>query len=118
LLSLSSTISLSSCFKRLSASCSRFSASCSRFSASCSRLSLSSALICAPIVGCQFNFANQRRQGGKEERNADLLIDAELDAEEVDMAVRGEKSDQDDQTAADQGYTTNAVQHRQRLKLA
>jgi hypothetical protein len=111
LLSLSSTISLSSCFKRLSASCSRFSASCSRFS-------LSSALICASIVGCQFNFANQRRQGGKEERNADLLIDAELDAEEVDMALRGEKSDQDDQTAADQGYTTNAVQHRQRLKLA
>ena len=74
LLSLSSTISLSSCCKRLSASC--------------SRLSLSSALICAPIVGCQFNFANQRRQGGKEERNADLLIDAELDAEEVDMALR------------------------------
>ena len=81
LLSLSSTISLSSCCKCLSASC-------SRFAASCSRLSLSSALICAPIVGCQFNFANQRRQGGKEERNADLLIDAELDAEEVDMALR------------------------------
>ncbi len=53
------------------------------------------ALICASIVGCQFNysfgedcvFANQRRQGGKEERNSDLLIDLDvLVGRDVDMA--------------------------------
>ena len=50
-------------------------------------------MICASIVGCQFNLANQRRQGGKEERNFDLLID--LDAVmggDVDMAVGGEEA--------------------------
>jgi hypothetical protein len=31
-------------------------------------------LICASSVGCQFNLANKRRQGGKEVRNSDLLI--------------------------------------------
>jgi hypothetical protein len=52
----------------------RFSLSCARLCHSFSRLSLSSTLICASIVGCQFNLANQRRHGGKEERNSDLLI--------------------------------------------
>ena len=41
------------------------------------------ALICASIVGCQFNdsygedfvYANKRRQGGKEVRKSDLLMD-------------------------------------------
>ncbi len=55
----------------------RFSLSCARLCHSFSRLSLSSTLICASIVGCQFNLANQRRHGGKEERNSDLLIDLE-----------------------------------------
>ena len=68
------------------------------FSSSFVRLSLSSALICASTVGCQFNLANQRRHGGKEERNSDLLIDLEVEeTEEIDMAVGGEKGDQDDQ---------------------
>jgi hypothetical protein len=56
------------------------------------------ALICALIVGCQFNFANKRRQGGKEERNSDLLIN--LDAGmggDVDMVAGGEERDQDNQ---------------------
>ena len=78
----------------------RFSLSCARLCHSFSRLSLSSTLICASAVGCQFNLANQRRHGGKEERNSDLLIDLEAEeSEEIDMAVGREKSDQDDQQA-------------------
>jgi len=62
------------------------------------RLSLSSTLICASIVGCQFNLANQRRQGDKEEKNSDLLIDLEVkESEEIDMAVGGKKGDQNNQ---------------------
>lgn len=65
------------------------------FSSSFVRLSLSSTLICASIVGCQFNysfgedfvFANQRRHGGKEDRNSDLLIDVEADPEDADKAI-------------------------------
>ena len=77
-----------------------FSISFVRLSLSCSRLSLSSALIFASMVGCQFNFANKRRHGGKEERNSDLLIDLELEeSEEIDMAVGGEKGDQGNQQA-------------------
>jgi hypothetical protein len=62
------------------------------------------ALICASIVGCQFNFANKRRQGGNEERNSDLLINSDaLMGGDVDMAVGGEERDQDDQGAGQQG---------------
>jgi hypothetical protein len=61
------------------------------------------ALICASIVGCQFNFANKRRQGGKEERNSDLLINRDaLIGGDVDMAVGGEERDQDDQGAGEE----------------
>jgi len=50
------------------------------------------ALICASIVGCQFNLANKRRQGGKEERNSDLLINRDAGmGGDVDMAVGGEE---------------------------
>ena len=84
-----------------SISASRLFSFCSRsisFSISCVRLSLSSTLIRASIVGCQFNFANKRRHGGKEERNSDLLINLELEeSEEIDMAIRGEKGDQSNQ---------------------
>jgi hypothetical protein len=75
---------------------------------------LSCDLICASTVGCQFNFANQRRQRGNEERNSDLLIDADMDPEEIDMAVGGKKSDQDDQTATSQRHEADAIQNRQR----
>jgi hypothetical protein len=92
------SISFSISFVRFSLSCARLCHSFSRRSLSCARLSLSSTLICASIVGCQFNLANQRRHGGKEERNSDLLIDLELqESEEIDMAVGGEKSNQNDQ---------------------
>ena len=79
---------LFSCF-----SCSiSFSISFVRLSLSCSRLSLSSALIRASMVGCQFNVANKRRHGGKEERNSDLLINLEVEeSDEIEMAVRSEK---------------------------
>ena len=84
----------------ISSSFVRFSLSCARLCHSFSRLSLSSTLICASAVGCQFNLANQRRHGGKEERNSELLIDLEAqESEEIDMAVGSEKSDQDDQQA-------------------
>ena len=90
------SISFSISFVRLSLSCARL---CHSFS----RLSLASTLICASIVGCQFNFANKRRHGGKEERNSDLLINLELeDSEEIDMAIRGEKGDQSNQKACHQ----------------
>ena len=53
---------------------------------------ISIALICASIVGCQFNLANKRRQGGKEERNSDLLIDRDPGmGGDVDTAVGGEE---------------------------
>ena len=64
---------------------------------SCSDSCLDSiALICASIVGCQFNYsfgedfvyANKRRQGGKEERNSDLLFDRDADmGGDVDMVA-------------------------------
>ncbi len=99
---------------RLFSICSRsisFSISFVRRSLSCARLSLSSTLICASTVGCQFNLANQRRHGGKEERNSDLLIDLEAqDSEEIDMAVGGEKGDQDDQQARLQGNPAHRIQ--------
>ncbi len=61
-------------------------------------------LICASIVGCQFNFANKRRQGGNEERNSDLLINPDAGmGGNVDMAVGGEEGDQDNQAAGHQG---------------
>lgn len=77
-----------------------------------------SALICASIVGCQFNFANQRRHGGKEDRNSDLLIDAEADPEEIDMAVGGQERDQNDQAAADNGGIAGAIKERKRIGLS
>jgi hypothetical protein len=77
-----------------------FSISFVRLSLSFSRLLLSSILICASTVGCQFNLANQRRHGGKEERNSDLLINFEAEeSEEIDMTVGGEKGDQNNQHA-------------------
>jgi hypothetical protein len=77
-----------------------FSISFVRFSLSCARLFHSCSLICASAVGCQFNLANQRRHGGKEERNSDLLINFEVEeSEEIDMTVGGEKGDQDNQHA-------------------
>lgn len=96
-------ISISSCFVRLSLSN--------------SRLSVSSSLICASIVGCQFNFANQRRHGGKEDRNSDLLIDVETDPEELDMAVGGQERDQDDKQTADKGGIAGAIKERKRIGL-
>ena len=88
-----------------------FSISFVRFSLSCARLFHSCSLICALIVGCQFNLASQRRHGGKEERNSDLLIDLELqESEEIDMAVGGEKGDQDDQHARRQGNPARRIQ--------
>lgn len=95
----------------LSISFVRLSLSCARLSLSFSRLSLSSTLICASTVGCQFNLANQRRHGGKEERNSDLLIDLELqESEEIDMAVGGEESNQNDQQARCQGGPARRIQ--------
>ena len=99
----SCAISISSCFVRLSLTS--------------SRLLLSSALICASIGGCQFNLANQRRHGGKEDRNSDLLIDVEADPDEIDMAVGGKERDQNDQAAADKGGIAGAIKERKRIGL-
>jgi hypothetical protein len=49
-------------------------------------------LICASIIGCQFNLVNKRRWGGKEERNSVLLINRDAGiGGEIDMAVGGEE---------------------------
>jgi hypothetical protein len=69
------------------------------------------ALSCASTVGCQFNFAKKRRQGGKEERNSDLLIN--LDAAvggDVDMAVGGKEGNQKDQGAGQQSSQAGSIQ--------
>jgi hypothetical protein len=95
-----------------------FSSRSMSFSISFVRLSLSSSLICASMVGCQFNysygedfvFAKKRRHGGKEERNADLLIDLELDkSEEIDMAVRSEKADRGNQQTCRQRRPSHGI---------
>jgi hypothetical protein len=66
------------------------------------------ALICASSVGCRLNycygedfvFANKCRQGGKEERNSDLLIDIDVGmGGDVDMAIGGKERDPDHQGA-------------------
>lgn len=88
-----------------------FSSRSISFSISFVRLSLSSALIFASMVGCQFNFANKRRHGGKQERNSDLLIDLELEeSEEIDMAIGGEKGDQGNQQACCQRRPSHGIQ--------
>jgi len=95
-----------------------FSSRSMSFSISFVRLSLWSSLICASIVGCQFNysygedfvFAKKRRHGGKEERNSDLLIDLELDkSEEIDMAVRSEKGDRGNQQTCRQRRPSHGI---------
>jgi hypothetical protein len=50
------------------------------------------------------NLANKRRHGGKEARNSDLLINLEVEeSEEIDMAVGGEKGDQNNQQTCRHG---------------
>lgn len=102
--------------------------SCSiSFSISFVLRSLSSSLICASMVGCQFNysygedfvFANKRRHGGKEERNSDLLIDLEVTvSDEIDMAVSSEKGDQSNQQPSRQGCPPQGIQRlRSRFRI-
>jgi hypothetical protein len=87
-----------------------FSRSVSLLSRSDSLLD-SIALSCASTVGCQFNFAKKRRQGGKEERNSDLLInlDAALGGD-VDMAVRRKEGNQENQGAGQQCSQSGSIQ--------
>jgi hypothetical protein len=67
-------------------------------------------LICASIVGWYFNLANKRRQGGKEERNSNWLIDLYAGmGGDVDMAVGGEEGDQDHQAAGHQGRQAGLI---------
>jgi hypothetical protein len=69
------------------------------------------ALSCASTVGCQFNFAKKRRQGGKEERNSNLLInlDAALGGD-VDMAVGGKEGNQENQGAGQESSQAGSIQ--------
>jgi hypothetical protein len=95
-----------------------FSCSVSLLSRSDSLLD-SIALSCASTVGCQFNFAKKRRQGGKEERNSDLLInlDAALGGD-VDMAVGGKEGNQKDQGAGQQSSQAGSIQPGEWLLLS
>jgi hypothetical protein len=113
------SIAASRLFSFISCSIS-FSISFVRLSLSCSRLSLSSSLICASMVGCQFNFANKRRHGGKEERNSDLLINLEVEeSDEIDMAIRSEKGDQNNQQPSRQVRPSHGIQRgRTRFRIS
>jgi hypothetical protein len=89
----------------------------SLFSCSVSFLSRSDSLLdsialsCASTVGCQFNFAKKRRQGGKEERNSDLLINLEAAVGgDVDMAVGRKESNQKDQGAGQESSQSGSIQ--------
>lgn len=80
------------------------------------------------MVGCQFNysfgenfvFANKRRHGGKEERNSDLLINLELEeSDEIDMAIRSEKGDQNNQQPSRRGRPSHGIQRgRTRFRIS
>jgi hypothetical protein len=72
------------------------------------------------MVGCQFNFANKRRHGGKEKRNSDLLIDLDVEeTDEIDMAIRSEKSDQNNQQPSRQGCPSHGIQRvRTRFRIS
>jgi hypothetical protein len=80
------------------------------------------------MVGCQFNysygedfvFANKRRHGGKEERNSDLLINIEVEeSDEIDMAIRSEKGDQNNQQPSRQGCPSHGIQRdRTRFRIS
>jgi len=80
------------------------------------------------MVGCQFNysygedfvFANKRRHGGKEERNSNLLIDLEVaKSDEIDMAVRSEAGDQNNQQPSRQGCPSHGIQRvRTRFRIS
>jgi hypothetical protein len=95
-----------------------FSRSVSLLSRSDSLLD-SIALSCASTVGCQFNFAKKRRQGGKEERNSDLLInlDAALGGD-VDMAVGSKEGNQENQGAGQQCSQAGSIQPREWFLLS
>jgi hypothetical protein len=71
------------------------------------------------MVGCQFNFANKRRNGGKEERNSDLLINLEVEeSDEIDMAIRSEKGDQNNQQPSCKGCPSHGIQRvRTRFRI-
>jgi len=57
---------------------------------------------------------NKRRQGGKEERNSDLLMDRDaLMGGEVDMAVGGEERDQNHQAAGQLSRQAGLIQPRE-----
>ena len=74
------------------------------------------ALICASTVGCQFNFANKRRQGGNEERNSDSLIDLNaVMGGDGDMVVGGEERDQNHQGAGHESRQAGTIQPREWL---
>jgi hypothetical protein len=94
-----------------------FSCSVSFLSCSVSLLSRSDSLLdsiafsCASTVGCQFNFAKKRRQGGKEERNSDLLINLDVAlGGDVDMAVRRKEGNQENQGAGQQCSQSGSIQ--------
>jgi hypothetical protein len=72
------------------------------------------------MVGCQFNVANKRRHGGKEERNSDLLINLELEeSDEIDMAIRSEKGGQNNQQPSRQGCPPHGIQRvRTRFRIS
>ena len=113
----SRAISLSSCFIRFSCSIFLFSYSISLLSYSISLfLHLIFLFLCSIFLrsnsisrisysttGCQLSLDNQRRQGGSEDRNADLLIELEGWApKEVDMVITREKCDQGEQKAGNE----------------
>jgi hypothetical protein len=84
------------------------------FSSCCIRCLRAIDLISIAATGCQLSLDNQRRQRGKEDRYADLLIDPDGEtSKEIDMVVTSEQRDQSEQNTADDGDPALQVESQQ-----
>ncbi len=111
LIASSTAFSFLSCAQSLSIRSISLASALIRFSCKIFLRSNSIALISRSTTGRQLSIANQRRQRGKKERNADLLIELDgAESGELDMVVAGEQGDQGQQQASDNGDPARKVQ--------
>jgi hypothetical protein len=107
----STAFSFLSCAQSLSIRSISFASALIRFSCKIFLRSYSIALISRSTTGRQLSIANQRRQRGKQERYADLLIKLDgAKSGELDMVVAGEQGDQGQQQASDNRDPARKVQ--------
>ena len=110
LIASSTAFSFLSCAQSLSIRSISLASAFIRFSCKIFLRSNSIALI-SRSTGRQLSIANQRRQRGKQERYADLLIELDgAESGELDMVVAGEQGDQGQQQASDNRDPARKVQ--------